>query len=127
MSPGSYLLSWLRAFVLTQIVEMGIYVQASPPSRPLRERLAIAFGASGITHPLVWFVIVDAMSLVVQTSDDRAGRWIGIAVAEAFAFLAEALWLGLFGVRPSHALGWSLAANGVSFLIGLFLYRCMAW
>ncbi len=120
-----YLLHWLRAYLLTQMVEMGVYAQAS--ARPLRERLAIAFGASAITHPIVWFVIVDAVALFVHTGSALTDRWIGIAVAEAFALTVEAGWLMLFGARPLTALGFSLLANGSSFTFGLFLYERGGW
>lgn len=123
---ATFLLAWLRAFLLTQVVEMGVYAQATS-ARPLRERLAIAFGASGITHPLVWFVIVDAVAIAFPTTDVTTSRWMGIAVAEAFALTVEAAWLFLFGVRPLAALGWSLLANGASFTIGLFLYERGGW
>lgn len=102
---------------------MGVYVHAHPgveiegrPPRPMRERLAIAFAASGITHPLVWFAIPDLSS-----------AWLGIetwshivAIAEAFAVLAEATLLWAFGVR--RALLWALAANTTSFVCGWFCY-----
>lgn len=124
---GTYLLRWLTAFLLTQTVEMGVYAQATRRSRPLRERLAIAFGASAITHPLVWFVIVDATRLLVHTGSAQKDWWVGVAIAESFAFSVEALWLMLFGVRLGPALGWSLFANGASFTIGLFLYQYLGW
>ncbi len=118
--------AWLRAFLLTQMVEMGVYVPVAG-SRPMRERVAIAFAASAITHPLVWFVIPDAVRLAGTTGDWHTDWWIVIAVAETFAFLAEALWLWLFGARPARAVLKSLLANGASFTLGLFLYERMEW
>ena len=112
-------LRWLTAFLFTQLVEMGIYVRAFPESRPLRERLAIAFCASGITHPLVWYVIPDAAGSL------GISWWSTVAIAESFAVLAEAALLASFGVpRP---LLWALLANGTSFLIGLFCYTHLGW
>ncbi len=122
--------AWLRAFLLTQTIEMGVYAHASG-SRPLRERLAIAFGASAITHPIVWFVIPEAVRRLLAQHGLSTGWqtdwWVGIAVAETFAFSAEAIWLALFGVRPAQAAAASLLANGASFTLGLFLYENMGW
>ncbi len=123
--------AWFRAFLLTQAVEMGVYAHATAAPRPWRERLAIAFGASAITHPLVWFVIVEgvqrAMPEVSVHLPLQQSWWAGVAVAETFAVLAEAAWLALFGVRALHALGLALLANGASFTIGLFLYQRVGW
>src|SRR5262249_35014609 len=57
------LLEWIYAFLFTQAVEVPIYVFAlrggpeTPPQRALAKRVLIAFGASALTHPIVWFVI----------------------------------------------------------------------
>lgn len=107
---------WALAFAFTQLVEMGIYAHAHGRRRPLAERLAIAFACSGITHPLVWFVVP---SLCERWLGMR-GWWSTVAVAEAFAVLAEALFLAAFAVRTP--LRWALLANGVSFTLGLFGY-----
>ncbi len=98
---------------------MGIYVRAFPVSRPLRERVAIAFAASAITHPLVWYVIPDVAGSV------GIAWWPTVGIAESFAVLAEAAWLASFGVR--RALAWAFVANGTSFLIGLFCYTHFGW
>jgi hypothetical protein len=116
----SWILRWLAAFALTQCVEMGVYVQAHATRRPLRERVAIAFACSGITHPLVWFVVLD-----VARHLGVGSYWGQVAVAEAFAVTVEALLLAGFGVR--RALLWALAANATSVLIGLFCYTRLAW
>jgi hypothetical protein len=121
-----WILQWSIAFCFTQLVEMGVYVQAHAPRadgtpRPIAERLAIAFAASGITHPLVWFVIpeVGMSGLGIST------WWHVVAIAEVFALLTEALYLRAFGVR--WALAWSLLANGTSFIGGLFCYELLDW
>ncbi len=92
--------AWLLAFAFTQAVEIPIYRRAGAP-------LWVAFGASALTHPVVWFVF------------PRAGlEWIWMVVwAETFAWLLEALWLRWHGVR--RPLLWSLAANGASLSLGL--------
>ena len=102
-----WILRWLAAFALTQCVEMGIYTQAHPHDRPRRERLAIAFACSGVTHPIVWFA-----------PREHFGGWVGyVLLAEAFAVIVEALWLRAF--RVERALWWSLLANAASVAIGL--------
>jgi hypothetical protein len=118
--------AWFQAFCLTQIVEMGAYVQATA-DRPPRERIAIGFGASGITHPLVWWVIVPLFWQWAPTGSSESDYYIGVAVAETFAVTAEAVWLALFGLRPLHALAWSFAANASSFGIGHFCYEHLGW
>lgn len=117
----TWISSWLLAFALTQVCEMGIYANAPGPERPLRERIAIAFGASAITHPIVWFVITP---LYLPLDLDW---WTMVAIAEAFAFSAEAIWMMAFGHRALVAFGASLAANGLSFTIGLFCYEALGW
>ncbi|HEY8426941.1 MAG TPA: hypothetical protein VIL20_01145 [Sandaracinaceae bacterium] len=120
--------AWLRAFLLTQAVELGVYASLVGRARPRRERLAIAFGASAITHPLVWFVLPEAVRASGLATGDWHTDWrIAVGLAEAFALTAEAVWLRLFGVRLSRALAASLLANGASFTIGLFLYRSVGW
>lgn len=101
-------LRWLVAFAITQAVETPIYVRAQPGVRWPR-RLAVAFGASAITHPLVWLAPREAF-----------GSWIGyVLAAETFAIVVEALWLRAFGV--ARAGWWSLLANAASVAIGLAL------
>jgi hypothetical protein len=114
-----YVLRWLWAFVFTQLVETGLYVQAIDPARPLRERIAIGLGASAITHPIVWFVIPEACSAF------GIAWWPTVAIAETFAVLVETVWLAAFGVR--RAFLWSLAANMASFGLGLFGYAILRW
>ena len=114
----SFVLRWVWAFLFSELVETGIYVQALG-NRPLRERLAIGLGASAITHPLVWYVIPDV------TSSFGLGWWTTVAIAEVFAVLVETGWLAAFGVR--RALLWSVAANMTSFSLGLFGYSRLGW
>lgn len=100
---------WLAAFAVTQAVELPIWSIAQ--RRPWRERLCLAFGASAVTHPFVWFVFPDLL----------ASWWAMVVAAECFAILVEALWFSAFGLeRP---LLWSLLANGASFGVGLVLQR----
>jgi hypothetical protein len=103
---------WLAAFVFTQIVEVPIYLFAIARARARSFRpidLAIAFGASAITHPILWMLFPRSLSprdYVIVT-----------AFAEALVVLVEAAWLRLFGVR--RAIAWSLLANAASLGLGL--------
>ena len=99
----AYFRAWLIAFVFTQMVEVPIY------SRGLRVGVLPAFGASAITHPILWFVIFPYLPL----------PYLGLVVAgEAFAFLAEGAYFA-FIFRRQRALLWSALANGASFGVGL--------
>ena len=121
MTPLAWIGRWLVAFLLTQSVEMGVYVNAPGPERPLRERLAIAFGASAITHPIVWFVITPLYGPLGLT------WWQAVGIAEAYAVAMEAVWLMFFGHRPIVAAGAAAIANSLSFGIGLFCYEYLGW
>jgi hypothetical protein len=106
---------WLAAFALTQALEMPVYARALGPERTWALRLAIAFGASAITHPLVWF------------SHPLLGwPWLSYVVAaEGFAVTVEMLWLRRFGVP--HAFWWSLCANALSAGVGLGVRALAGW
>lgn len=97
---------WLGAFVLTQVIEVPIYCWMA--ARLTRTRRAVyAFGASAITHPIIWFC------LPWQT-----GPYVPLVmVAEAFAVVVEALW-GRLWRAP---LFWkaALLANAASFGTGM--------
>ena len=107
---------WAAAFALTQVVEMPIYLRGLPPG-PRARRWGVAFGASALTHPIVWFVV--------------PRLWIGHSyvamaiAAETFAVLAEALWIRRFGApRP---LTTSFVANAASVAVGLAVRRVFGW
>ena len=120
---------WLVAFAFTQLVEMPIYMRA------LRGRPGVAFGASAITHPFVWFVIPAAWTriyLAMIGLDSRlmiaspVARYIALTVlAETFAVIVEAIYLRAFGLR--RALWWSLEANAASVGLGLILRSMFGW
>jgi len=109
-----YLTKWLNAFFLTQAVELPIYamVLASRYGRTWRT-LALAFGASAITHPIVWFVVPWRLW----------SYWTCYAVAESFAVLTEAVYLVVLGLKPARALAWSLCANAASVAVAELLRR----
>jgi hypothetical protein len=104
-------MTWLQAFALTQLLEVPVFLlgmRSAPLSAPLR--LAVALGASALTHPVVWFVLPPLLG-------PRLGWWGYFAVAETFAVLAEWRYLAAFEVERPLRL--SLAANGLSMTVGL--------
>ena len=110
------LLGWLSAFLVTQAFEMPVYVYALR-ERPWPKRLAIAFGASAITHPLVFL----GAPLLIES----VGYGPYVAIAETFAIVVEAVYLRAFGV--SNPLAWSLGANAASWLSGRLLRLAIGW
>lgn len=96
---------WLIAFAVTQLVEVPIYLRATG-----RKWLA-AFGASLITHPVVWFLLPRFWP---------RGHWESLLIASAlFCVAIEAAWLASWGVK--RPIEWSLVANGASFAVTLVL------
>jgi len=116
--------AWLLAFLFTQVVECPIYLWAQRGSE--RRRLArglVAFGATTLTHPIVWFVIPPFIyrafpGLTVQPLWGTSAAWLlMLVVAESFAVIAEALYLRELEVP--HPWRWSIAANMSSVVLGL--------
>ena len=101
---------WVRAFALTQIVEMPIYRVG------LRVSWLRCFAASAITHPFVWFGFP-------RLAEATHMRWVLAAVlAEIFAWGVEALFFWRACKIPyKRAMLMSLVANGASVAMGLFL------
>ncbi len=100
------ILRWLQAFVFTQIIEVPIY------RRGFRCGFWEAFGASALTHPLVYWFVASGVWRV-------AWSWRA-AAAESFAWGVEALYFAVLGRRRAGL--WSLLANGASFGTGM-----LAW
>jgi hypothetical protein len=98
------MVAWFYAFIFTQLVEVPIY-SVGLPCRPL-----IAFGASAITHPVVWFVIFNPAF--------EASYVTRIVVAEIFAWGAEAAYFAII-LRKRRVILWSFIANASSFGAGL--------
>ena len=106
-------LPWISAFLLTQLIECPIYRIALGKRS---HAWLIAFGASAMTHPIVFF----GFPLLFPVD-----YWRGVATAEAFAVIGEAIWLSKFGVPNS--LTWTLLANALSAGIGLSLRAWIGW
>jgi hypothetical protein len=100
--------AWLRAFLFTQLVEIPIYV------RGLRCSPWAAFGASALTHPIIWFVFFSPRWRVAY-----ATRFVS---AELFAWIVEAAYFRLAFGR-SRAWLWSLVANTASVVLALLSRR----
>jgi len=99
---------WSGAFILTQLIEVPIYMRAAH-SLPMVQRAAYAFGASTITHPIIWFCLPWGSMPYVTL----------LIVAEGFAFGTEGLW-GRYWRVPRPWLT-SLAANATSLAAGMIL------
>jgi len=105
-------MKWLIAFAFTQAFEVPIYLLAMHRQRLDAlgwERWLIAFGASALTHPIVWFVLPTTIKWV--------SFWGYVAIAETFAVGAEALILQRFGVKRPLLL--AFVANATSAGLGL--------
>lgn len=96
---------WLRAFAFTQVVEIPVYMKL------LRVKWHVAFGASALTHPIVWFVIF--RSHLVH-DEMRFG------VAELFAFVAEAIYFAAIAkdAQLGKFFAASFFANAASVFVG---------
>lgn len=122
--------SWALAFVFTQLVEAPLYLwgqRRDGPARAAWARLAIALGASAITHPWLWFYAPRAWVALYLAAVERApslriaspaARFVAYALLfESLVVIVEALYLRAWGVR--RAWRWSLLANAASVLLGL--------
>lgn len=109
-------MTWGFAFVLTQAIEVPIYLWGMRRTEwAWHWRLLLAFGPSAVTHPVVWFLLPGWTMPMVG--------YLGyVALAEVFAVLAEALYLSAFGVQNPWRL--ALAANATSFSVGMALLHC---
>jgi hypothetical protein len=97
---------WLVGFAFTQAIEVPLYLRVT------HGRWRVAFLASLLTHPIVWFVFPALCPL-------SWGYWGMVAAAEAFAVAGETLWLRVNGV--THALKWAFVVNAASAVGGLLL------
>jgi hypothetical protein len=111
---------WIEAFLFTQIAELPVWLAAhrlgprldGAPERPsLRRAVLLAVLASALTHPVVWFVFPELRRWLAY--------WPMVACAELFAVGVEAGLARASGIR--HALAWSVAANAVSFALGVLI------
>ncbi len=109
--------AWLGAFLFTQLVEVPIYALALRGRVPVR--LALAFAASLITHPFVWFGFPYVGRALAS------GYWVTVAVAELFAITVEALFLSRVGLKRAWL--WAIVANVASASLGLLSRYLFGW
>ena len=104
------------AFTLTQVIEItvGMLLWKDEKVSSIR-KIATLFGASLITHPMVWFVFPEIR--------DEGGYSYGeyLLMAESYAYGVEALYYYAFRIKRPILL--SVLANSCSFLTGVFLYE----
>lgn len=114
------MIPWATAFALTQLVEVPVWLRAqAEDERGWTQRLVIAFAASAITHPVVWWGFPELPHLWGCVASIRCWRQ-QVVLAESFAVVVEAGWMGWWGVRRAWA--WSLGANALSLAVGLLLW-----
>lgn len=101
-------MTWPEAFVITQAIELPIWLAAARRLSVPR-RFLIAFGSSSITHPILWLVFPWESWPYLPT----------VILGESFVVVVEALFAKWLGV-PNPWL-WSLFANATSVAIGLLL------
>ena len=109
-------MTWIMAFTLTQVIEItvGMLFWKDEKVSSIR-KIATLFGASLITHPMVWFVFPEIR--------DEGGYSYGeyLLMAESYAYGVEALYYYAFRIKRPILL--SVLANSCSFLTGVFLYE----
>ena len=117
-SPSEWI-EWISAFGFTQAVEIPIWTYAlASTGLSLRRRLLLAFAASALTHPYVWWVFYPLLKPVL-------GWWGYLLVAETFAVVVEALLMRFFGLKD--ALLWAVLANGLSAGLGFASRGLFGW
>jgi hypothetical protein len=113
------LIPWLKAFILTLIIECPVVALVIRPilipDRIRWRQVALILFANLATHPAVWFIFPDL----------PLDPWLSLGLSEGFAFGMEAFFYTLVfsGVSWKRATFASLAANSLSFGAGILLYR----
>lgn len=127
MSDWTYLLYWLGAFAVTQLIEAPIYQWRCVPGR---WRAALA--PSALTHPVLWFAltplwgqlrwpIADIAGIGDPARLDKPAVWL----MELGICLFEGWWLRrLGGARPYL---WALVGNAASYGVGELIYLWLGW
>ena len=108
---------WLRAFLLTLVVEVPVATYLLRHNEPrLSRAAALVVFANLASHPLVWFVWSQVFLI---------GTVEYVLVAEMWAVAVEAVFFAVAvrGLRPGRALLVSLVANGASFVAGRLLIQ----
>ena len=105
------MITWLIAFILTQVLEVPIWLWAGRKVISSRgKNWLCALGASSITHPIIWTVFPWS-----------AGNYVVMLIAaETFVVVVEASWAKWWGIP--HPWRISLLANVCSWGIGTPLW-----
>jgi hypothetical protein len=107
-------MAWLRAFVLTQAIEVPL-AMACLRGRPRARTAVVAALATSVSHPLLCFVLLPGLP----------GPFVGRVLAgEAVVIALEAV-VYARGLRlgAAHALAASAFLNAASYLIGLGFFN----
>ena len=109
-------MTWIVAFSLTQMIEItvGLLIWRKEKGS-LSRKIGILFGASALTHPLVWFVFPKMSAEWGLTYPEY------LLMAEAYAYCVEAFYY--FSLRISRPILLSTVTNSCSFLTGLFVHE----
>ncbi len=110
---------WAPAFACTLLVETPVYVLATRRALGVRGAILASFALNLATHPLAWTTITGAPRPLPAVFTG-----VELAVAAAEALLLFAAGRTRFSQRPlgmGRALAASIAANGFSAGLGLFL------
>ena len=108
-------MTWLTAFALTQALEMPVAWWALRGRRETWRILTVAFAASGLTHPALWFLLPPLFE----------DYWTYVIVGEALVWSIEALLYALL-LDPRRGPAAAVAANAFSCGAGLLIHAAMA-
>jgi hypothetical protein len=100
--------AWLHAYLLTQLIEVPLYLRAGRRRRDIPS-LAAAFGATTVTHPVLWLCF----------PWDPAHYESSLVTGELFVVFTEGAILTAAGFR--RPLLTSLTVNAISCGAGLVL------
>ncbi len=104
------MIEWLAALALTQVVEVPIWLRAGRSTiSSLGKNFLCAFGASAMTHPVLWFAF----------PWHWGNYWAVLIAAESFAVVTESFWAKWWGLPYPWRV--SLLANACSWVIGFLL------
>jgi hypothetical protein len=107
--------AWLTAFCLTLAIEMPALAFLGRRAEPsLSRRAAAAMLANAVSHPVVWFAF-PALGLAWGATTALSELWAWLVEASLYRLAFRAATWRL-------ALGLSLAANLLSFGLGLALW-----
>ncbi len=98
---------WLLCFLATQLIEMPIYVKMIDVS--MGRRLLFAFGASAITHPILWFLMPWG----------ALPYFYLLILGEAAVFIIEGFYFQALGMKKPFYM--STVANSVSLSLGVLI------